>query len=350
MERIYTALYENLKAGRPAVLLTVVERKGSTPRGIGSHQVVFVDGTTMGTVGGGYQEHLAIECGKACLAEKRSDFRRLILHPNDVEDIDAACGGELTVFCQYFDPALPKVLEVLAAMISALQHKTASWLVFDIGDVNHWGMALLTDSVIGCGKMASLQSIDAAWCRSHPAGMTDVGDGCLYHERLALPGRVFIFGGGHVAQALVPVLSGIDFSCIVIDDRPEFAKGDLFPQAAAVRLVDYRELPEDLGITADDYVCVMTRGHHGDYDVQRQILPIRPHYLGVIGSRRKLAFVKGKLLADGFSEADIDACYGPIGLAISAETPAEIAISIAAEMIAVRARRDGREKHRPKSL
>lgn len=128
MERIYTALYENLKAGRPAVLLTVVERKGSTPRGIGSHQVVFIDGTTMGTVGGGYQEHLAIECGKSCLAEKRSDFRRLILHPNDVEDIDAACGGELTVFCQYFDPALPKVLEVLAAMISALQHKTASWL------------------------------------------------------------------------------------------------------------------------------------------------------------------------------------------------------------------------------
>lgn len=180
--------------------------------------------------------------------------------------------------------------------------------------------------------------------------MTDVGDGCLYHERLALPGRVFIFGGGHVAQALVPVLSGIDFSCIVIDDRPEFAKDDLFPRAAAVRLVDYRELPEDLGITADDYVCVMTRGHHGDYDVQRQILPIRPHYLGVIGSRRKLAFVKGKLLADGFSEADIDACYGPIGLAISAETPAEIAISIAAEMIAVRARREGREKHRPKSL
>ena len=115
-------------------------------------------------------------------------------------------------------------------------------------------------------------------------------------------------------------------------------------------LVDYRQLPVDLGITAVDYVCVMRRGHHGDYDVQRQILPIRPHYLGVIGSRRKLAFVKGKLLADGFSEADIDACYGPIGLAISAETPAEIAISIAAEMIAVRARREGREKHRPKSL
>ncbi|MDU3113262.1 MAG: XdhC family protein, partial [Megasphaera sp.] len=142
-------------------------------------------------------------------------------------------------------------------------------------------------------------------------------------------------------------LAGIDFSCVVVDDRPEFARTDLFPQAVAVREVNYQKLPEDLGITADDYVCVMTRGHHGDYDVQRQILPIKPHYLGVIGSRRKLAFVKGKLMDDGFSAADIDACYGPIGLAISAETPAEIAISIAAELITVRARREGREKHRP---
>lgn len=347
MERLYTALYETLKAGQPAVLLTVVARKGSTPRGIGSHQVVFSDGTTVGTVGGGYQEHLAIECGKKCLAERKSEFRRLILYPNDIEDIDAACGGELTVFCQYLDPALPNVLAVLEAMIAALQHKKASWLVFGVSDAAHWGMALVTDSVIGCGHTASLPAIDADWCRRHPVGMTKEGDEILYHERLASPGRVFIFGGGHVSQALVPVLAGIDFSYVVVDDRPEFARTDLFPQAVAVREVNYQKLPEDLGITADDYVCVMTRGHHGDYDVQRQILPIKPHYLGVIGSRRKLAFVKGKLMDDGFSAADIDACYGPIGLAISAETPAEIAISIAAELIAVRARREGREKHRP---
>ena len=65
--------------------------------------------------------------------------------------------------------------------------------------------------------------------------MTKEGDEILYHERLASPGRVFIFGGGHVSQALVPVLAGIDFSCVVVDDRPEFARTDLFPQAVAVR-------------------------------------------------------------------------------------------------------------------
>lgn len=352
MERVYTTLYERLKAGQAAVLLTVVDRKGSTPRGIGSHQAVFADGTTMGTVGGGYQEYLAVEYGKQCLAEARSGFRRLILHPNDVEDIDAACGGELTVFCQYLNPDLPGLLAVVAAIIETFQNKQASWLVFAVERENDWAMALVSEvGVTGCGKLASLPDIDAPWCRRQPVGLTKVGDGSfLYHEVLTSPGRVFIFGGGHVAQALVPVLSLIDFSCIVADDRPEFASSDLFPEAAAVHHVNYQQLPKELGITADDYVCVMTRGHHGDYDIQRQMLAIKPHYLGVIGSRRKIAFVKSKLLADGFSEADIDACYSPIGLAVSAETPAEIAVSIAAELIAVRARREGREKYRPQTL
>ena len=129
-------------------------------------------------------------------------------------------------------------------------------------------------------------------------------------------------------------------------DRAEFADPALFPQADAVYQADYEALPADLGVTQDDYVCIMTRGHVGDYDVQRQMLAIKPYYLGVIGSRRKLAFVKEKLLADGFSAAEIDACHAPIGLAISAVTPAEIAISIAAELIAVRVKREGREKSR----
>ena len=149
-----------------------------------------------------------------------------------------------------------------------------------------------------------------------------------------------------MSQALVPVLASIGFSCIVVDDRAEFADPALFPQADAVYQADYEALPADLGVTQDDYVCIMTRGHVGDYDVQRQMLVIKPYYLGVIGSRRKLAFVKAKLLADGFSAAEIDACHAPIGLDISAVTPAEIAISIAAELIAVRAKREGREKSR----
>lgn len=347
METLFDRLYHELQAGQPAVLLTVVASQGSTPRGIGSHQAVFADGTTAGTVGGGYQEYLAIQAGKQCLAQQQSAFRRLILHPNDEEDINAACGGELTVFCQYLDPAEPGLLDLLSAILQALRQQTASWLALDVSEETQWGMALVQEGLVqGCGQMEALQSVDAAWCRQNVAGLSSDDQRRWYSEPLSYPGRVFIFGGGHVSQALVPVLASIGFSCIVIDDRAEFANPALFPQAEAVYQADYEALPAGLGVTPDDYVCIMTRGHVGDYDVQRQMLAIKPYYLGVIGSRRKLAFVKEKLLVDGFTAAEIDACHAPIGLAISAVTPAEIAISIAAELIAIRAKREGREKSR----
>lgn len=349
METLFTRLHEEIQSGRPAVLLTVVASQGSTPRGIGSHQAVFQDGTTAGTVGGGYQEYLAIQAGRQCLAEKRSAFRRLILHPNDEEDINAACGGELTVFCQYLDPVLPGLGDVLNGILQALKNHQAAWLALDVSDERDWGMALVTaGESIGCGRMTALQAVDAAWCRQNVAGLSEKEGLRCYSEPLSYPGRVFIFGGGHVSQDLVPVLTSIDFSCIVVDDRAEFADAALFPQAEAVYQADYGQLPKSIDVTPDDYVCIMTRGHVGDYDVQRQMLKIKPYYLGVIGSRRKLAFVKTKLLADGFTAEEIDACHAPIGLAISAVTPAEIAVSIAAELIAVRAKREGREKSRYK--
>ena len=165
METLFTRLHEEIQSGRPAVLLTVVASQGSTPRGIGSHQAVFQDGTTAGTVGGGYQEYLAIQAGWQCLAEKRSAFRRLILHPNDEEDINAACGGELTVFCQYLDPVLPGLGDVLNGILQALKNHQAAWLALDVSDERDWGMALVTaGESIGCGRMTGRQSGErSAW-------------------------------------------------------------------------------------------------------------------------------------------------------------------------------------------
>ena len=156
-------------------------------------------------------------------------------------------------------------------------------------------------------------------------------------------GRVYIFGGGHVAQALEPVLTGVGFRCVVMDDRPDFTRRELFPTAEEVKLIDFRNIAASVNITADDYVCVMTRGHAYDSVVQSQVLPLRPYYVGVIGSRAKTAAVRRQLIEEfGVAEADIDRVHTPIGLAIGAETPAEIAISIAAEMIKSRAERNAK--------
>lgn len=113
----------------------------------------------------------------------------------------------------------------------ALRQKTASWLALDVSDEAHWGMALVREGQVqGCGQMAALQAVDAAWCRQNVAGLTADGQRRWYSEPLTYPGRVFVFGGGHVSQALVPVLASIGFSCIVVDDRAEFADPALFPR------------------------------------------------------------------------------------------------------------------------
>ena len=146
-----------------------------------------------------------------------------------------------------------------------------------------------------------------------------------------------------MSQALVPILIKLGFFCYVIDDREKLLDMPAFAGTAKTSC-NLAQFSRYFTIGHDDYVCILTRGHVYDYEVQRQVLPMHPYYIGVIGSKAKLSFVREKLLKDGFSAEEIDACHAPIGLPISAATPEEIAISIAAELIALRARQEGREK------
>ena len=155
--------------------------------------------------------------------------------------------------------------------------------------------------------------------------------------RLTPSGRVYIFGGGHVAQALVPALAAVDFRCVVLEDREDFCRPELFPGVEETRLIQNGDPAAYAGITAEDYVAVMTRGHKDDLTVQAQALKTPAKYIGVIGSRKKTAAVFAKLRDMGYTDADLQRITTPIGLSIKAETPAEIAVSIAAQLIQLRA-------------
>ena len=171
-----------------------------------------------------------------------------------------------------------------------------------------------------------------------PCQLTD-GGRTYYCEPLFRAGRVYVFGGGHVSQALVPALTAVDFRCVVLEDRPEFCRPELFPGVEETRLVDNARLADFVTVDERDYVVVMTRGHKDDQAVQAQMLRTPAHYIGVIGSRRKTAGVFARLREEGFTDADLARITTPIGLDIKAETPAEIAVSIAAQLIQVRAER-----------
>ena len=146
-------------------------------------------------------------------------------------------------------------------------------------------------------------------------------------------------GGGHIAKALTPILASVDFRVVVMYERPEFAANGRFPRASQVVCGDFGRLDGVFTFRENDYAVVVTSGHVHDFEVEEQLLRKELAYVGVIGSRKKTAAVNEKLRAAGITEDQLAKVHTPIGLAIGAVTPEEIAVSIAAEMIAVRAER-----------
>jgi xanthine dehydrogenase accessory factor len=149
--------------------------------------------------------------------------------------------------------------------------------------------------------------------------------------------RAYIFGAGHVGLALEPILRYIGFETVVVDDRKEYANIERFPEASGVLVIDsYKEAFANIKTDENSYIIIVTRGHAGDYDVLKQSLNMPHAYIGMIGSKRKVAEGFQMMREEGVSQEVIDTVYSPIGLTIYAETPEEIAISVAAEMIKVR--------------
>lgn len=149
--------------------------------------------------------------------------------------------------------------------------------------------------------------------------------------------RVLIFGAGHVSRALAALLPALEFDYIVVDDRPEFAQREAFAHAKAVLCQDMEQAVSQLQITQDDFVVIMTRGHLHDQAVLRQALATPAGYIGLMGSRRKIAMTRALLEQEGLAKGEFDRVSTPIGLDIGAETPAEIAVSVAAQLIEKRA-------------
>ena len=183
------------------------------------------------------------------------------------------------------------------------------------------------------GVMAFHDGFDAA-------AVTACARSALLGQVFVMPvraaGRAVVVGAGHVGAALVPVLAGLGFAVTVCDARPEAARAENLPRAAQVLLCPFDQAVARAGVTAADYVVVCTPGHASDFEVLAQALAVQPRYLGCLGSKKKAAATREKLCAAGFSPEAVAAVHMPVGLAIGAETPEEIAVSIAAEIIACR--------------
>ena len=333
MRELFEKLKKHLEQGEAAVLVTVIASSGSTPRGAGSRMLVDKEGLVCGTIGGGAVEYKAMGIAKEALEKKSSYTHGFTLTRNQVADIGMVCGGDVTVYFQYVDPEDRTFRAFLEQILEALSRDEDSWLLLDITDETCWKMGLYRrGEALG---MDLPEEMDKSF--GVKALQREAGGRKYYVEPLVQAGTVYVFGGGHVAQELVPVLAHVGFRCVVMDDREEFANPQVFPQAKRTVVGDLERISDYVQITERDYVCIMTRGHQFDYYVQRQALAAKPRYIGVMGSRNKIKVTTEKLLADGFTLEEIQFCHMPIGTNILAQTPAEIAISVAGELICVRA-------------
>lgn len=317
------------------VFVTIIASSGSSPRGAGSRMLVLPDGSSCGTIGGGNVEYLAQKHALRVLEEKTSHAKSYKLHPNEVADLGMICGGDVRVYFQYISHTNEAFFSLCCRLLEDWDKNRDSWLLLDITDETAWSAGFYGSFSGVCG----LEVPDIEPLLKTNAVQTELNGRKYYSEPLQRAGFVYIFGGGHVAQSLVPLLSRLNFRCIVFDDREAFSNSKVFPDAFSCITGDFEKLLDLTDIGPEDYVCIMSRGHQYDYLIQKQVLCTRAHYIGVMGSRRKSAAIREKLLNDGFTEEQTARFKTPIGLSIKAETPAEIAVSIAGELIEIRAKR-----------
>ena len=338
MKEIFSALCRSLSAGQGTVLCSVIATEGSTPRGAGAKMLVTADGGTVGTVGGGAVEYRCAALAGELLQEKRSRFQSYRLSAGEIADIGMICGGSVELFLQYLDPADSSLLPLAEQALSLVDSGREVWLITAIDGESRWRWGLWdkNGSLAGLADLPRENVVQVLGSRPRLVR----GDVTLYAEPLSRPGTVYLFGGGHVGRALVPILAMTDFRVVVCDQRPDAASREALPQAAEVYCLPYEDAFAHLPpVTAADYVVIMTPGHQADFEVLRQALATPAGYIGCIGSRRKVAATREKLLAAGFPAEEIDRIWSPIGLPIGGDTPAEIAVSIAAQLIACRSGR-----------
>lgn len=333
---ILRALVEEGRAGRPAALVTVIETKGSVPRHTGSTMLVKAAGGFLGTVGGGRGEAAALEAAAKAIRSGLPAVIKVEMLGEAALGSDMICGGTSRMLIELVGAAAAYELALEAALRGERSLVIRS-LPADEGEAGFDPEPFVLDETLdprGSAARSFDKSLAEACLRSGKPRVAE--EGRSFYDPVFPQEKLLILGGGHVGLALAKQALDLDFIVTVGDDRKEFAAPGRFPPAVKVVTGSYSDLVAAFPFDAATYVVIMTRGHLFDLECVRAALPKPGRYLGFIGSARKTRLLLEQLAEDGFDAARVDSIYAPIGLDIEAETPEEIAVSVLAELIAVR--------------
>jgi xanthine dehydrogenase accessory factor len=253
-QEVFAAVADALDRGEPAALVTIVATHGSTPQRVGAKMLVFGDGRTIGTIGGGCYENDAFWKAREAITARQPQLVRYELSDDFAQETGLICGGQMEVYIEPIEPSP----------------------------------------------------------------------------------ELYVIGAGHVGTHLTQLAQQVGFHVHVVDDREKFANRERFPTATEVVTEDIPAWLARTNLAPHVYVVIVTRGHTNDLEALRALAPRELRYLGLIGSRAKVARIYDALRTDGMAAEHLNRVHAPIGLDIGAVTPQEIAVSILAELIAVK--------------
>lgn len=332
-----------LEAGERSAWANILGSRGSTPRHTDASMLVRADGSIVGTIGGGPLEAAVIQTSLSVLASGQTrvlDF--------ETAQLGMMCGGGGRVLIECVDPTRAATQELFRGLLALLESGRKGWVVTVVPE-GDGGSSPVRRCLVDAGGCVFGDPVYAPEILQGPARHGGTYDAIIaedpsstYVQMVGAQGTAYVFGAGHCGEKLVPVLNAIGFYTVIVDDRGDFANRGRFPTADRVVVPgSFDGVVPTLPIDEDSYLVIVTRGHAYDTSVLRQALRTPARYVGMIGSRKKVAETFRTLEGEGFSPDDLARVHAPIGLSIGAETPEEIAVSIGAELIQVRAGKGG---------
>lgn len=342
MRNLINTLCQLLETGEDLVTATIITSSGSAPRTAGTKMIIRANGQIVGTIGGGLVEARAQQMAPAIHAGRKSQFFTFDMTGEQAATMDMICGGKVDVLLEHI-PANSDIQAVFRSWQEALDTGRKCLLVtpLNLDDPKPRQRCLLQAAAVDPGILGS-EVAEELWARArgkHFPLVASLPQGTFYLEPSLVPATLYLFGAGHVSRPTAALATMVGFNTVVLDDREEFANRERFPQANRIVVVpSYENCMADLGIGCSSYLVIVSRGHRHDQSLLRQALDTEAGYIGMIGSRGKRDKIYHILLAEGASQQAINQVHSPIGMAIEAETPEEIAVSIVGELILARAR------------
>lgn len=330
---------------RRMAMATLVSAAGSRSSIVGAKTFVDEAGEIVGAVTiGGCLDARAAEASDRVLRTGHAELVDIALGDEEAWDLGLGCGGTVRLLVEAVDFGM-RAHPAVAAYAAAERAVAEGRRVLVIGALQDGGPRLLVEadgtrsgSLGDAAEDARVSALAVDGARTGPCVVRDEASGREYFvERFAPPVTAVVYGGGEVAVVLTRIARELGIRTVVVDARARYATQARFPDADEIRVGDPGAIAAELPATADTFVVIVSHDYKFELPVLRHVLRAPVGYVGLMSSRTRGAALREVLAGEGFTAEEMARLHTPIGLSIGARTPAEVAVSVAAELVAVRA-------------